>query len=251
MLSLIGLGLWHEKDISVKGLETVKAADIVYFETYTSVFGATIPQLEKFFGRKILPANRKLVEQEAEEKLLLPAKTRHVAVLVVGDPLMATTHVDLLMRAKKHNVQTQIIHNASVLNAIAQTGLQAYKFGKIASIPFSEKDYEPETPYNILKENQSIGAHTLFLLDLRPDENNFMTVNDAIRSLQKIEIKRGEGLLKDSTLCVGCGRLGSLDQKIKAGKAKDLVKVDFGKPPHCLIIPSKLHFVEEEFVGNL
>ncbi len=246
MLALIGLGLWDVKDISVRGFEAVKAADLVYLETYTSI-GATKEQLETFFAKKMLLADRKLVEQDAEE-LLKHAKTRNVVLLVHGDPLLATTHVDLLQRAKQHNIPTEVFQNASVLNAVARTGLQAYKFGKTASIPFSQENYQPETPYTVLQENHSIGAHTLFLLDLRPEENKFMTIPEAIRELQRIEVRQGKGLVKDSTLCVGCARLGSSDQKIRAGTAKELIHADFGKPPHCLIIPGKLHFVEEEFV---
>lgn len=34
---LVGLGLADETDISVKGLEAVKAADRVYLEAYTSI----------------------------------------------------------------------------------------------------------------------------------------------------------------------------------------------------------------------
>ena len=37
MLYLIGLGLGDAKDISVKGLETVKNAKEVYLEAYTSI----------------------------------------------------------------------------------------------------------------------------------------------------------------------------------------------------------------------
>ena len=37
MLYLIGLGLADEKDITVKGLETVQKAERVYLEAYTSI----------------------------------------------------------------------------------------------------------------------------------------------------------------------------------------------------------------------
>ena len=245
-LNLIGIGLSDEKDISVKGLELVKASDIVYLESYTSLLQVPIAALEKCYGKKILLADRATVESKAEELLLKPAKTRNVSVLVIGDSLSATTHTDLILRAKAMKITTNIIHNASVLTAVANTGLQLYKFGKTASIPFTHDGYEPETPYDILVQNQSIGAHTLFLLDLKPDENKFMTVNDALRYLQKIEIRRGKKLVTDKTLAVGCARLASASEKIIAGTIKDLVKKDFGKPIHCLIIPGTLHFMEED-----
>ncbi|MDO8661403.1 MAG: diphthine synthase [Candidatus Woesearchaeota archaeon] len=247
MLHLIGLGLWNIKDISVAGFEKVKSADIVYLETYTSIFGASIKELETFFGKTIISADRKMIEQDAE-KLLADARRKNVALLVYGDPLCATTHVDLLQRAAKDNIKVEIFQNASILNAIARTGLQAYKFGKTSSIPFSQGDYQPETPYLILKENLSISAHTLFLLDLRPDENKFMSIADGLRELQRMEIKQGKGLVKDSTVVIACARLGASDQLIKAGTVRELLKTDFGKPPHCIILPGKLHFVEEEWL---
>ena len=37
MLYLIGLGLGDAKDITVKGLEIVKEADVVFLEAYTSI----------------------------------------------------------------------------------------------------------------------------------------------------------------------------------------------------------------------
>lgn len=245
-LNIVGIGLADEKDITVKGLELVKKSDVIYLESYTSKLAVPVSALEKFYGKKVELADRKLVETDAEEKLLKPAKNKEVTLLVIGDALSATTHIDLLQRANGMNIKTNVVHNASVLTAIGATGLQLYKFGKTASIPFSHGDYEPETPYAILAENLSIGAHTLFLLDLKPDENKFMTVNDALRYLQKLEVKNGKGLMKDSTLVVGCARLGASDQKIIAGKVKDVVKQDFGAPVQCLIIPGKLHFVEEE-----
>lgn len=37
MLFMIGLGLGSSKDITLKGLELIKKADIVYLEQYTSL----------------------------------------------------------------------------------------------------------------------------------------------------------------------------------------------------------------------
>ena len=37
MLYMVGLGLADEKDITLKGLNIVKAADRVYLEAYTSI----------------------------------------------------------------------------------------------------------------------------------------------------------------------------------------------------------------------
>ena len=78
-----------------------------------------------------------------------------------------------------------------------------------------------------------------------------MTVGEAIQILLDIEQKRKEKLFTDDTLCIGCARIGAEGQIIIAGKAKDLLTKDFGKPVHCIVVPGKLHFVEEEAIQRL
>ncbi len=264
-LFLIGIGLGDADDITLKGLELLKQADKVYLESYTSVLNCPVAELEKVIGKTIEPANREVVEKKAEATILQAAKDADCALLVIGDPLVATTHIDLLQRAKKEGITVKVVHNASITSAIGATGLQVYKFGKTTSIPFPSKDYAPETPYLAIEENQKIGAHTLLLLDLsvnqrlpsmlansvgdmKPEENKFMSVNDAIDYLLKTELKLNRKVFTRDTFCVGCARIGAKDQLIKAGAAKDLEKADFGRPVHCLIVPGKLHFMEEEFL---
>lgn len=244
-LNFIGIGLNDEKDITLKGLELVKKSDFVYIENYTSKLNCNLSYLEKLYGKKIILADRKLVEMDAEKTILQQAKLKEVAFLVIGDVFSATTHMDLYLRAKKLGIRTRIVHNASVLTAIGITGLQLYKFGKITSIPIENENVE--TPYDVLKSNQKNNLHTLFILDLKQDANDSLTVNESIRYLLKVELKRGEKVLTDNSLCIGCAKLGSLDQIIKGGKANGLLKFDFKNGLHCLIVPSKeLHFMEEE-----
>ena len=243
MLYFIGLGLSNEKDISINGLEAVKKCDLIYLENYTSILNCSKETLEKFYNKKIILARRSLVEADDNE-IIENAITKNVALLVAGDPLVATTHIDLFLRARKEGIKCNVIHNASIVSAVGITGLQVYKFGKTTSIPLENENVE--TPYDVLRDNLSLGLHTLFLLDLNPEEEKFLSVNDAIRYLLKVELKRNEKIFSEKTLCVGCARIGSENQVIKAGTAKDLLKFNFGKPVHCLIVPGKLHFVEEE-----
>jgi len=241
----IGLGLNNEKDITLNGLEAVKKCDIVYLENYTSIsfiLNCAKENLEKLFGKKIFIANRNLVEANDNE-IIENAKTKNVAFLVCGDPLVATTHIDLFLRAKKEFIKCSVVHNASIITAVGITGLQIYKFGKITSIPLENENIE--TPYSALKDNLILGLHTLFLLDLNPEEDKFLSVNSAIRYLLKVELKRNERIFSEKTFCIGCARIGSKSQIIKYGTAKDLLKFNFGEPVHCLIVPGKLHFMEE------
>ncbi len=250
MLYIIGIGLADEKDITVKGLEAVKDCDKVYLEYYTSLLDCDVSALEKLYGKKIIIADRELVEQKAEETILKNAKDKNVAFLVIGDALSATTHIDLIKRAKESGIDVHVIHNASIMNAVAVTGLQLYKFGKTTSLPFWQENFKPETAYDVLKENKKINAHTLILLDLNPKEKRYMTVNEAIDILLKIEEKRKEKVFTKKTFCVGCARIGIKNPTIKAGKAEELIKFDFGLPPHCLIVPADMHFMEEEIVKS-
>ncbi len=247
-LYLIGLGLENEKDITLRGLEIIRKCDKIYLESYTSLLQSSTEELEKLYGKKVIPANRETSEQ-GEEIIIKEAKINEIAFLVVGDPLSATTHIELFRLAKEHNVNIKIIHNASILTAIGETGLQLYKFGMTTSIPFLEDVPYLEAPYHIIRQNRSLGQHTLALLDLKPEQNKFMTINQAITILESIEARKREHLIKDDLLVVGCARIGTSSAIIKAGPLINIKKMDFGAPPHCLIIPGKLHFMEEEILN--
>ena len=229
-LYLIGIGLSTEKDITVKGLEIVKNCNKIYLESYTSLLQCSIEDLEKFYGKKIINE----------------AKEQNIAFLIIGDVFSATTHMQLFKLAKEKNVNVEVINNASVINSVGITGLELYKFGKITSIPFIEDHPNLETPYNVYKENLSLGLHTLFLLDLKPEEDKFMTVNEALNVLETIEDRKKEDLINDNLLVIGCARLGSNNYLVKSGKLSEVKEFNFGKPLHCLIIPGKMHFIEEE-----
>lgn len=249
-LYLIGLGLSDEKDITLNGQEALQQCKQIYLEGYTSILQTTLAKLEKQYKKKIVLVGREFVENHSDE-LLQKAKKENIALLIVGDPLAATTHYDLFLEARKQQISVKIIHNATILSAVALTGLQLYKFGKTASIPFPRKEVSLEAPYLILKENQSINAHTLFLLDLMPAENKFLTIPQVIKVMLDIETKKKNKLFNENTICLGCARLGSQDFCIKAGTAKELLEQDFGRPPYCLIVPSKkLHFLEEEAIES-
>lgn len=259
-LTLIGLGLCDHEDISLRGLQAIQKADAVYLEHYTAIMQESIQELEQFYNKKIIVADRNFVEQKAD-LMLDEALTKNIVLLVAGDVFSATTHSDLFLRAKEKNVEVHIIYNASILTAIGVTGLQLYKFGKTTSLVFFEKDWKPQTAYDVIKENQSRGLHTLVLLDIKvaevakhemfkenskPLPPRFMTIPQAIEQLFMIESLRNEDVCLGDMMCVGVARVGSKDQVIKYGTMKQLSEFDFGAPMHSLIIPGKLHFAEED-----
>jgi diphthine synthase len=246
-LYLIGIGLWDEKDITLKGLEAVKKCDKVFLESYTSKLGVSVDKLEKLYGKKIILANRDLVEKNAAE-ILEPAKKSNVALLVIGDVFGATTHTDLFLRAKQEKIEVVVINNASVLNAIGIVGLELYKYGKTTSIPFHNANVE--APYDVIKQNKKSKLHTLCLLDIDAEHHKYMSIKEAIEYLLGVESKRKEKLFTKDTECIGVARLGSDKPKIVYGRAGELLKTDFGEPLHSLIVPGEMHFIEEDAINQ-
>jgi len=240
---MIGIGLWDETDITVKGLEAVEQCDKVFLESYTSKLGVDVKELEEFYGKKIILANRDLVEKNADE-ILNPAKTKNVALLVIGDVFGATTHTDIYLRAKEKDIEVIVINNASILNAVGIVGLELYKYGKTTSIPYHNENVE--TPYDFIKQNKAAKMHTLCLLDIDSESDKYMTVKEAIEYLLRVEDKRNEKIFTKDTKCIGVARLGSPEPKIVYATAGELLKVDFGEPLYSLIVPSELHFMEED-----
>ncbi|WWC64122.1 diphthine synthase [Kwoniella dejecticola CBS 10117] len=171
MFYVIGLGLSDEKDITVKGLEAVKKSERVYLESYTSILMVDKERLEAFYERPVITATRELVELEADE-ILKDADKVDVSFLVVGDPLGATTHTDLLLRARAQGIPTQTIHNASIMTALGSTGLQLYNFGQTLSMVFYTENWKPDSWFDKLEENLKIGVHTLVLLDIKVREQS-------------------------------------------------------------------------------
>ena len=81
-LHIIGIGLNDPKDISVKGLDAVKAADIVYLEDYTSLLQCSVSDLEELYGKKIILANREQSEQ-GSDKIVEEAKSMRSSVIII------------------------------------------------------------------------------------------------------------------------------------------------------------------------
>lgn len=244
-LVLISIGLSDERDMSLKGIEIARSCDSLYAEFYTTVLNTSLAKLSTLIGKPITRLVRKDLEETAYA-ILEESETKRVGLLVGGDCLVATTHISLLLEAKKLGINTRIVHGSTVLTAIAETGLSLYHFGKTVTIPKQFEATLPTSPYLTLEENLSRGLHTLFLMDLDVENDESLTVNDAIRLMLKVEGEQSRGVFTEDTLVVGAARLGSDTQVFKAGKVSDLLDLDFGPAPHVLIVPGRLHFVEQD-----
>ncbi len=236
MLYLIGLGL-NKKGISVEGLEEAKRCKKIYLENYTVDFPYNLQELEEVIGKKIIPLNRNEVESL---EFIDEAEKTNVALLVYGSPLMATTHITILDEAKKSGIKTKVIHSGSVLDAIAETGLQLYKFGKITSMPAWKKSYTPDSFMEVVKENKKIEAHSLILIDIG------LEFDDALNQL-KTASKKHEIKLDELILCQALGTKKSRIYYNKLEKLKEIRKI---VKPYCILIPGKLHHVEEEVLED-
>ena len=224
MLYLIGLGL-NVDGISKYGLSVARKCKKLYLETYTVDFPYSYEELEEVIGKKIIPVDRVFVENL---KLLDEAEKMDVGLLVYGSPLTATTHITLLQEAKKSGIRHKVIYNASILDAVAETGLQLYKFGKIASIP----NFEADSFTEIIRENQKIDAHSLILIDIGMESKDVL---ERISEMEGIKLNK----------IVVCSRLGTQNSNIYYNRIENLKDKNIEKP-FCIIIPGKMHFVEKE-----
>lgn len=239
MLYFVGGGLWDEKDITLRGIDALRKCSAVYLDSYTSFWGGK-DGLEKLVG-KVTIATRKDLEDNAM-KIVAQAKGSDVAIVVPGDPMVATTHSMIIMEARKHGVDTLVIHAPSIFSAIAETGLHIYKFGKTITVPFPSENFSPEGFYDGIKENRDRGLHTLLLLDIREQQMKpgyAMEIILSIAEKRNNEIKKGDKILVVSFKDIS---------KISYGRIDALMKQEFPSPS-CIIIPGKLHLTEEEFLS--
>jgi len=234
MLYLIGLGL-NEKSLSKEALEVLSTCKRIYLENYTVDFPYTTHQLEEQINKKIIEANREKVESL---EIIDEAKKLNVALLVYGSPLMATTHISIIQEAKEQGVKYHIFYNSSVFDAIGETGLQLYKFGKVASMPTWKKNFEPDSFMKIVQQNLSQESHSLILIDIGLEFQN--ALKQLVTSSEKYKIPLKRILI--------CQSLGTKKSKIFYKSIEELREFTGVRKPYCIVVPSKLHFIEKEFL---
>lgn len=184
----------------------------------------------------------------------------------------ATTHTDLVLRARSLNIPVSTIPNASIMSAIGSTGLQLYNFGQTVSMVFFTETWKPASFHDRVRENRDIGLHTLILLDIKVKEQSlenmargrkiyepprYMTVGQcASQMLEVEEIKKEEGEGKhgvygEESLAIGAARVGGKTEKFVSGTLKQLCDADeeLGGPLHSLVLLGKrTHELEHDYV---
>ena len=244
-LVFVGLGLSGTDGMTVKALNALKECDKIYAEFYTStLIGTSVADLEEVLGKKIYIMYRAQVEES--DDIIKDALEMRVGFITAGDTMLATTHVDLRIQAEEAGIPVRVFHGISIFSACPTSlGLQPYKFGRTVTLPFLEENYHPKSPYDHIKENKDRGLHTMILLDIRADELRYMSAHQAIEWLIEGENKWGEGLIDDRTLLCVASKVGSPEERIFAGYPQDLLKMDVGEPLQTLVLPGKLHFMEQ------
>ena len=243
MLWFIGLGISGFKSIPNQALEVLENADIVYLEQFTSpISKSDLVKIKNATKAEFRKAKRWLVEDGNE--ILQTAKKNKVVLLSYGDPYIATTHIELRTRAIEEKIKTYTIHASSSLTSmIGECGLHFYKIGRIATI-MSEMSLK--TPYYVIYKNIIEGNHTILLLEYNQDKEFFLDPKNALKDLLETEKEQMRKVIDSSTFVIVASRIGLKNQKIISGKISNIIKNEFGQPPHTIIIPGRLHFTESD-----
>jgi len=244
VLWFVGLGLDDERGLSRRALEVLRSSE-VFAEEYTAVAGpGSVQRLAGELGRPVRRLGRS--ELEAETSVLEAlGRSASVALVVVGDPFAATTHVSLRLAAERAGHDWRYLPNASILVAAAGfLGLSHYRFGRTVSLPFPAPGFEPRSPLEQIGGNRERGLHTLVLLDLAPERSRFFRAEEALAILR--ERDPDSRLLTDDDRLAVAARVGREDAAGFYGPFRTLRQMDFGPPMHALVVPAReLHFEEE------
>ena len=248
-LTFVGLGL-SSKGLTLEGVEELKNADAVYLEYYTTPHE---PQLlrhvQQVTGKRLTIVDRGFVEDGSA--ILADAKERNVVLAVLGDPMIATTHTELRVRAIKQGTETRVVHSATIVSAAASaSGLHSYKFSRTVTVT-RESVGKLTQAYHILHENLLEGAHTLLLMEYDVQSGEGVSPADAMAGLLLAEGNFKRGVVSERTFAILLSRLGREDASMAAGSFKELAKREAGGPPHSLVIPGKLHFTEVEAISAI
>jgi diphthine synthase len=244
MLWFIGLGISGIDGVSQDTIKILKKADLVFFENFTSpIPKSDQSKIKKLVKSRFRVAPRWLVEDG--KTILAEAKKKTVTLLAYGDPYIATTHIELRTRAEAEKIKTKTIHAASAIpSLVGECGLQYYKIGRPVTVMREQKSWS--TVYHTIYENLVKGTHSILILEYSSIENFFLDPKDAISSLLFAEREQKRNVIDESTFIIVASRIGSKTQSITAGKLSSLAKIDFGKPPHTVIIPGRMHFTETD-----
>ncbi len=251
-LYFIGMGLKGFESCSIETLDILNLVDIIFIEEYTNFIIKELPSVFNHLKHKFNVIQRSDLE-ENDSNFLNKIKGKTVAILIPGDPFIATTHNSLRVKATQLGIKCRIVHNTSIISAAASiSGLFSYNFGKIVTCPFNNN--MSEHPYNIIRANKKINAHTLVLLDIDKTKEKFLSISEAILALMELEKEKKEGLFSKSCLLIGLAKIGHEDEFISVGTPEIVLNnpwESIGPPQALIVCADSLHFAEEEALNIL
>jgi len=255
MLWFVGTGINGYQGLSIAAVDVLKKCAVVYVERFTSALSeGDLQGLNSIIKRDVKLVQRCFVEDGKE--ILEASRTKDVALVSYGDPLIATTHSELRSRAAKSSIKTAVLHAASgIASLIGETGLHIYKFGRIMTI-MSEL-HSALSVYNTIFENLLAGSHTLILTEYSSSSNNeskepfFLDPSSVFKMLLDVERDHRHQVFSNDTFAVVASRVGMQDQEIISGKVKSLMGRHFGNGPHSVIVTGALHFTEIDALGSI
>lgn len=255
MLCFIGLGINGYSGLSLLAKETLQKCHFIYIERFTSyIDDDDIRQLKILLNNgnkhtQIVP--RWFIEDA--RSIISQSQENNVAIVTYGDPFMATTFIELYVRAKKNLIEIKIIHGASGISSlIGEIGLHNYKFGRTTTI--MSDPMSAISVYNTIYENLRVGNHTLILTEYNNNNEHdffFLDPARAIDMLLEVEENVRYKIISDELFIIVASRIGKKDQNIVGGKVKSIKKIDFGKGPHSIIVTGHLHFTEIDSIMSL
>ena len=222
-LLLIGIGPGGIPNMTVDALNAAKSADHRRYEAYTALWSdENLNELENEIG-PIEKVMRPEVENPVE--IISLAKKSVVALLIVGDPLQATTHTDLLLQAEEAGVDYQVIHGLSI------TGLVTGAVG--GQRPMQPKD--------------ALDSILLMHKKLQDNLDNF----EASNSLDSLRIEAYRTVCDqiNSFSVVLCTDMGTPKQSINYMPLHSLAEANTGGL-HCLVVPGDLSDVEQKALAR-
>ncbi len=241
MLVFIGLGL-SIKHLTIEAIKYLNIVDKIIVDTYTGITEGFDQEFIKLIGRakEIVFASRSDLEGEAINKLVEEARHKNIAILVSGDPFIATTHDAIRVEALRRGVKVVVVNGLTIYSlAVSRTGLQVYRFGKTVTLVYPDY-FKPYSTIEAIYDNLNRNLHTLVLLDFRRDENKYMSIPEAIDILLDLDEKD----ILANVVGVGLARIGFNDEYIVADKLAHLRNKEYPKPPHAIIVVAKPHPIE-------
>ena len=271
-LLLIGIGPGDIALATSEALSAAKMADFRRYEAYTALWPEEqLASLEKSVG-EITRVMRPEVENPRE--LFALARDNLVALLIVGDPLQATTHVDLQLQAEEAGIYCRTIHGISITGLVTGAiGLSNYKFGRQTTLTYPYSGWIATSPLEVIALNTALGQHTLALLDLDPTgagtgQQKPMMPSDAVDSMKAMIVKVNASidefplespqdeikvqslkLMTSASLAeikvVLCSDMGTKQQSIIYTNLANLASLP-GGAMNCLVFPASTSDVEEK-----